>query len=127
MAYVYYNPNPTGRMVGDCAIRAISKALDIDWELAYAKVIVNGFRMGDMPSSDSVWGSVLRQNGFYMRTLPDTCPECYTARDFCLDHPHGTFVLGFGGHTATVVDGDIYDVWDSSNEIPLFVWYKKEV
>jgi hypothetical protein len=125
--WIKYNPNPMSRIVGDCAIRAISKALDIDWELAYAKVIVNGFRMGDMPSSDSVWGSVLRQNGFYMRTLPDTCPECYTARDFCLDHPHGTFVLGFGGHTACVKDGDLYDAWDSSQEIPLFVWYKKEV
>ena len=127
MAYIYYNPNPMSRIVGDCAIRAISKALDIDWEDAYAKVIVNGFRMGDMPSSDSVWGSVLRQNGFYMRTLPDTCPDCYTARDFCLDNPHGTFVLGFGGHTACVKDGDLYDAWNSLQEIPQFVWYKKEV
>ena len=125
--WIKYNPNPMSRIVGDCAVRAISKALDIDWELAYAKVIVNGFRMGDMPSSDSVWGSVLRQNGFYMRTLPDTCPECYTARDFCLDNPRGTFVLGFGGHTACVKDGNLYDAWDSSQEVPLFVWYKKEV
>lgn len=114
------------RVVGDCAVRAVAKALDIDWELAYAKIIVNGFRMGDMPSSDSVWGSVLRQSGFYMRTLPDTCPDCYTARDFCLDNPKGTYVLGFGGHVATVQDGNLYDAWDSSMEIPQFVWYKKE-
>lgn len=122
-----YNPNPTGRKVGDCSVRAVAKALDIDWETAYLLMMANGYHMGDMPSSDSVWGSVLRQNGFYMRALPDTCPECYTARDFCLDHPHGTFVLGFGGHTACVKDGDLYDAWDSSQEIPLFVWYKKEV
>lgn len=37
MAFIYYNPNPMSRIVGDCAVRAISKALDIDWELAYAK------------------------------------------------------------------------------------------
>lgn len=67
MAFVYYNPNPTGRMVGDCAVRAISKALDIDWELAYAKIIVNGFRMGDMPSSDSVWGSCSSSAGLFLR------------------------------------------------------------
>ena len=78
MAYIYYNPNPMSRIVGDCAVRAIAKALDIDWEDAYAKMIVNGFRMGDMPSSDSVWGSVLRQNGFYMRTLPPS------TRYFCV-------------------------------------------
>ena len=123
--YLYYNPNPAGRNVGDCAIRSIAKALNIDWADAYAKVVVNGFRMGDMPSSDSVWGSVLRMNGFYRKTLPNTCPDCYTAEDFCIDHPEGTYVLGFGGHAATVVDGDIYDSWNSSNEIPQYYWGRK--
>lgn len=124
--YVYYNPNPTGRSVGDCAVRAVAKALDIGWEEAYAKITTNGFNMGDMPSSDSVWGSVLRMNGFYRHILPNTCPECYSARDFCRDHPKGVYVLGFGGHVATIVDGDLYDSWDSSNEIPHYYWHKKE-
>lgn len=126
MSFIYFNPNPVMRIVGDCAVRAVSKALDISWEDAYAKIIVNGFRMGDMPSADSVWGAVLRQNGFYKKAIPNTCPDCYTAADFCEDHPKGTYVLGFGGHTATVVDGDIYDAWDSSNEIPIYVWFRKE-
>ncbi len=122
--YVYFNPNPVGRMVGDCSIRAIAKALDISWEDAYAKVAANGFRMGDMPSSNSVWGSVLRQNGFYRKSLPDLCPDCYTAEDFCKDNPTGVYVLGFGGHVATIVDGVLYDSWDSSKEIPQYFWSK---
>lgn len=126
MAYVYYNPNPSGRTVGDCAIRAVAKALDINWEKAYSLVTANGFLMNDMPSSDSVWGSVLRQNGFYRQAIPNTCPDCYTASDFCRDNPVGTFVLGFGGHTAAVKDGNLYDSWDSSREIPVYVWYRKE-
>lgn len=124
--WIYYNPNPAGRAVGDCAIRALSKALDVDWETAYLLATNAGFNMCDMPSSDSVWGSVLRQNGFYRKNLPNTCPDCYTAEDFCKDYPHGTYVLGFGGHVATVVDGILYDAWDSSREIPQFVWYRKE-
>lgn len=123
--WVEYNPSPTGRRVGDCAVRAIAKALNLDWEQAFAKIAINAFAMGDMPSSDSVWGAVLRQNGFYRESLPNTCPECYTAADFCRDHPRGVFVLGFGGHVATVKDGNLYDSWDSSNEVPQFVWYKK--
>lgn len=126
MAYIRYNPNPTGRRVGDCSIRAISKALDIDWETAYLLISMNGYAMGDMPSSDSVWGSVLRQHGFYRDAIPNTCPDCYTVSDFCNDHPKGTFVLGFGGHVATVVDGNIYDSWNSSNEIPQYFWYRKD-
>lgn len=124
--WVKYNPNPTGRMVGDCAVRAIAKALKIDWETAYLMIAQNGYNMGDMPSADSVWGSVLRQNGFYRKAIPNSCPDCYTAADFCRDNPHGTFVLGFGGHTATVVNGDLFDSWNSLREIPVYVWYRKD-
>ena len=125
--WTYYNPSPTGRNVGDCAIRAVAKALDTDWETAYALIASAGFQMGDMPSSNSVWGAVLRQNGFYRSAIPNTCPDCYTAADFARDHPAGTFVLGFGNHTATIQDGDLYDSWDSSNEIPQYVWHKGEM
>lgn len=121
-----FNNNPTGRTVGDCAVRAVSVALDTDWETAFDLITDAARAMGDMPSSDSVWGAVLRQNGFYRSAIPNSCPDCYTARDFCLDHPQGIYVLGFGGHVATVVDGDLYDSWNSSQLIPQFVWYRKE-
>lgn len=124
--WVKYNPNPAGRLVGDCAVRAVSAALGIDWEEAYNLIADAGYNMGDMPSSNSVWGAVLRQNGFYRTAIPNTCPDCYTAADFARDHPRGVFVLGFGTHVATVIDGNIYDSWNSSNEIPQYFWYRKE-
>lgn len=119
-----YNPNPVGRVVGDCAVRAVSAALGVTWETAYAMIAVNGYGMGDMPSSNSVWGAVLRQHGFSRKSIPDTCPACYTFQDFAQDNPEGVFVLGTGTHVAAVVDGVILDAWDSSNEIPQYVWYK---
>jgi hypothetical protein len=112
--------------VGDCAVRAVTKALNTDWEDAYAMIVENGYAMGDMPSADSVWGAVLRQNGFYRKAIPNTCPDCYTAADFCRDNPRGIFVLAFGGHVAAVVDGNLYDSWNSSQMIPVYVWYRKE-
>lgn len=124
--WVQFNPSPVGRNVGDCAVRAVAKALGIDWETAYALIARNGFLMGDMPSSNAVWGAVLREHGFSRRSLPDSCPDCYTAQDFARDNPEGTYVLGFGSHVATVVDGDLYDSWDSSNEIPQYYWYMEE-
>ena len=124
--WVQYNPNPVARNVGDCSVRAIAKALDTTWESAYAMVAANGYAMGDMPSSDSVWGAVLRQHGFMRKAVPNTCPNCYTAEDFCEDNPDGIFVLAFGGHTATVVDGDLYDSWDSSQCVPQYYWYRED-
>ena len=120
----YYQPNPCGRSVGDCSVRAISKALNISWEEAYNIICDFGYNMCDMPSSDSVWGAVLRNNGFYKKVISNNCSDCYTAEDFCYDHPFGIYVLGFGGHVATVVDGILYDSWDCSQDIPIYVWYR---
>ena len=121
-----YNPNPVGRSVGECAIRAVAKALGMTWEQSYALIASAGFAMGDMPSSNSVWGAVLRQHGFYRSAIESECPDCYTAEDFVKDHPKGVYVLGFGNHVATVQDGILYDSWDSSAEIPQYYWHKKE-
>lgn len=125
MAWRKFNNNPAGRVVGDCAVRAVSVALGVDWETAYLLIAEAGFQMADMPSSNGVWGAVLRQNGFYRKGIDNQCPDCYTAADFTIDHPRGTFVLGFGNHVATVIDGDIYDSWDSSQEIPQYFWEKR--
>lgn len=119
-----YNPNPVSRNVGDCAVRAVSAALGVDWETTFAMITENAFQMADMPSSNAVWGSVLRQHGFYRYAIPNTCPDCYTAEDFAKDHPQGIFVLGFGNHTATIRDGMILDSWDSSLEVPQYYWEK---
>ena len=120
-----WNPNPLSKRVGDCAIRAIARALGVDWETAFALVAANAFAMGDMPSSDAVWGATLRQNGFSREVIPNSCPDCFTAEDFCEGHPEGTYVLAFGGHVATVEDGTIYDSWDSSRLIPQY-FYRKD-
>lgn len=123
--WVKFNNNPMSRTVGDCAVRAVSLALGVDWEEAYNLIADAGYAMGDMPSSDSVWGAVLRQHGFYREAIPNSCPDCYTVEDFVKDFPRGVYVLGFGGHVATVIDGDLYDSWNSSNEVPVYFWYKK--
>ena len=121
-----FNNNPVSRNVGDCAVRAVSVALGIDWETAFALISANAYQMGDMPSSNAVWGSVLRQHGFKRYAIPNTCPDCYTAKQFAEDHPNGIYVLGFGNHVATIKNGVIYDSWDSSKEIPQYYWWRDE-
>ena len=123
--WVKFQNNPVGRKVGDCSVRAISKALNLSWDDAFDLLAYNAKQMGDMPSSDSVWGSVLRENGFTKKAIPNYCPDCFSAEDFCHFFPEGTYVLGFGGHVATVVDGDLFDAWDSSDEIPIYYWRKE--
>lgn len=123
--YKRFENNPCGKNTGDCAVRAISVALDVEWYYAFDLLTKEARRMCDMPSADAVWGAVLRRNGFTRSIMPNSCPNCYSAADFCHDHPNGTYVLAFGGHVATVRNGILFDSWDSSQEIPQFYWYRK--
>ena len=75
-----------------------------------------------MPSGDNVWGSYLRKLGFKRELIPDTCPDCYTVKDFTDDHPRGRYILATGTHVIAVVDGNYIDTWDSGNEIPIYYW-----
>ena len=125
MPYVYYNPNPNGKNVGDCVIRAISKATNKDWESVYTGICVTGYSMCDMPSANCVWGAYLRGNGFVRDVVPNECPECYSVADFAREHPQGTYILALTGHVVCVKDGDWYDSWDSGDKIPMYYWKKR--
>ena len=57
--YVFFNPNPEGKSVGDCVIRAISKATNKPWEQIYIELCLQGFIMG----ANGGYGS----NGYSMR------------------------------------------------------------
>lgn len=110
---------------GDCVIRAISRATNRDWEYTYLSIVALGFSMHDMPSSNDVWGSYLILNGFKRYIIPDTCPDCYTVRQFCADNPHLTGILATGTHVIAVSDGNYYDTWDSGDEVPIYYWRKE--
>ena len=120
MAYIFYNPNPDGNLVGDCVIRAISKATGQSWEETFDGVTSVAFQMKDMPSSNYVWAAYLKRKGFTKQIIPDTCPDCYTVRQFANEHPQGTFILGTGTHVVAVVDGNYYDSWNSGDEVPIY-------
>ena len=123
--WIEYNPNPDDRRVIDCTVRAVAAALGVDWDAAYAMIAARGFEVKDMPVGNGTWGSVLRRNGFRRAVIPNWCPDCYTAADFCRDHPTGTYVLGFWDHVAAVIGGRIYDTFDSSGEILQYYWYRE--
>lgn len=122
--YISYNPNPARNRVGDCTVRAISRAMDQDWEQTYAGLTAYGFMLSDMPSANYVWGAYLRHNGFRKYIVDDHGQDVYTVEDFCRDNPAGTFVLCIDGHVVCVVDGNYYDSWDSGGEIPIYYWSK---
>lgn len=123
--YVRYNPNPKRNRVGDCTVRAISKAMGQEWEDTYAGISAYGYALCDMPSANHVWGAYLKRNGFRRYFIDG--PDGYTVRDFCEDHPEGTYILAIEGHVVCVENGCYYDSWDSGDEIPVYYWTKERI
>ena len=52
--------------------------------------------------------------------------EGYTIEDFCMEHPQGTYVIGTGSHAVAVVDGILFDSWNSLGEIAIYFYKKGE-
>ena len=126
MGFVFYNPNPSEKFVGDCVIRGISKIEKQAWEDTYIGISVQGLFMNDMPSSNAVWGAYLKSKGYRRYAIPDTCPDCYSVFDFAEDHKRGVYLLATGAHVVAVCNGDYYDAWDSGKEIPIYYWVKED-
>ena len=117
--------------MGDCVIRAISTALDLDWYVVHDDLCVLSRDMTDMPSSNRVWKTYLERQGFHEHIVDTDCPNCLTVEKFCIRHPKGTYIVStcdyssanqiivVGTHLLAVKAGDYYDTWDSGIDIPL--------
>ena len=120
--WIRCNPNPLGKTTSDCVVRAIAIATEQSWRRTYDELCEMGGIECEMPTSNNVWGLLLKQKGAAQFLLPDSCPSCITVRAFCEKYPRGTFVIGTGSHAVAVMDGDYYDSWDSGNEVPSYFW-----
>lgn len=123
--FIRLNENPYKQLVGDCTVRAISTFLNQDWDTTYIGLVVEGFIVKDMPNSNRIWGDYLKQRGFIKELIPNTCPNCYTVRDFCRDHSKGRYLLATETHVITVINGDYYDSGDSGDMVPIYYWRRK--
>lgn len=123
--FVRFNANPVNKNTGDCTVRAISVLLNQSWRDTHADLSMTSYYLSDMPSSNASLGEYLILNGFRRRVIPDTCPACYTIKEFCMDHPKGRFLVATGSHVVAVIDGDYYDTWDSGYEVPIYYYERR--
>ena len=124
--FVYYNPNPCRKIVGDCVIRAVSAAENVSWDEAYISLCVFGYIYCNWGNGTEAWSGFLKYRRYKQYALPNRCPICYTVKDFCREYPHGIFILGAGSHAVAVIDGDYYDAWDSGDEVVDRYFVKEE-
>ena len=123
--YIQYNPNPINGNAKDCVIRALTIAVGKNWFRVYDELSELGRSRGTWGCYSTVWEPYLRKHNFKKRSIPDYCPDCYTFKDFAKDHPRGVYVIASESHVAVIEDGNLYDSWDSSDEIPEFYYFEE--
>ena len=114
--FMFYNHNPKGSLSAcDCVIRAIGKALNQSWETTYKELSEIGLELFDVTGSDKVYELYLKRKGFEKCKRPvKKTNKRYTFGEFANLHKKGTFILRTSGHLTVLIDGYLYDTWDSS-------------
>lgn len=116
--YIYYNVNPEGDHIGDCVIRAISLALNINYDkvITLLNEISNQFNC-DMLVRDC-YGKLLTEG----LNLPMIEATDKTVEEVAEDFKNNILLVRTPGHLTCIKYGDIYDIWDCSEELVDIFW-----
>lgn len=120
-----YNANTRDSFVGDCVKRSLTLAFGMDYdEVSKELNRIKRSKGASAYNIGPVYGQFLKDRGYSFSKYPD---KNVTVQEFSQSHNVGTYLLLTGGsklavkgisdHMVAIIDGDIWDSWDSSNEI----------
>lgn len=118
--YVFCNPHPQGKLVGDCVKRALTIATGKDYR--EISLQLNRFKKVHHADSFNDW----RRNvepfireilGGRKISFPAIKGECrMNGERFCEEYDDGTYILQMANHVVCCKDGVLYDTWDCSEK-----------
>lgn len=125
--YKYFQPNKKDLKdnYGDCAIRCICKAEEIQWLDAY-DIMYKLSREVQAPLNCKVgFEHIVKTLGYtYGKITNKKGSKRPTVKQFTKEHKEGTYILVVANHYVTVVDGIYYDTWDCGDCCLYGYWIK---
>lgn len=127
--FKYYQPNKKDLKdkVGDCSIRAFTKALNMDWLEVFDALYPYAREAQCLFNQKGAYEPFLKDRGWIYTPLKRGDKQ--TVINFVSNHKEGTFILyikvGFGTHLVAVEDGYFWDTWDCGQKY-VYGYYKKE-
>lgn len=121
--FVFDNPHPEQKRVGDCIKRSIVIATGIN----YRDITIMLNRWKKLSGDRDYWKSFIEtvlgghknkgdmQHEFYGRR--------YTVKEFASYWNPKTAILRCAGHLVTCKNGDYYDTWDSGEKGVYIAWF----
>lgn len=120
--YKYFQPNKKDLKdkASDCQIRALCKALDIDWLEAFDLTIpicreIQSYTIFGGSDVKRVNESLKRLGFDYTGVSNTKGTKRPTVKSFANAHKTGRYILRVAHHVVACVDGVYYDTWDSGS------------
>ena len=125
MSYKYYQPNKKDLKdkYGDCVIRALTKALNMEWLQVFDEMQPISREMQVPFNCRPCYEKYIESKGLkYIGISNKKGTKRPTVDRFAKDHTTGTYILRVAHHLVTVVDGIYYDTWDSGKKSLYGYW-----
>lgn len=121
----YYNANPHNRITTDCVIRAISTATEIPYNQVVMEMAELQCKTGFDPSENTLINKYLESKGWFKMKQPRKSDNTkYTGREWCKMFK-GTCIANIGGHhIVAIINGRVYDTWNSTDGCIGNYWMK---
>ena len=128
-----YNANPQGRNEGDCTIRALSLAYNLSYANVKSDLISLGNKNKSKFNTFPTINAFMEKHRFkkYLNN-EDGSINVSTVENFAKKYRHGNYVvrcsdrskqdMSHAFHLVAVIDGKIYDTWDSGNYFVIDAW-----
>lgn len=107
--FKYLNVNPDKLTISDCVTRAITLATNIPYD-EVRKKLFHTAKLLDCSKLCVMCYKFLIEDVLKCKRV--NCDNMYPA-EFADEHPKGTYLLRMNGHIVCLVDGCIYDIFDS--------------
>lgn len=122
----YYNANPKGIRAGDCAIRALSLALNQTWEDTLQGLTEVALKCKRSPTDLATIAKYLNQKGWRKELQPKHLDGTkYTGKQFIDARLKGSVIICkiCPHHISVIYGGRFYDTWDPSDYVVGNYWW----
>lgn len=123
--YKYYQPNEKDLKdeYGDCVIRALTKALNMEWLQVFDEMQPLSREMQVPFNCRPCYEKYIESKGLIYHGISNKKGTKRPTVDiFAKDHKTGTYILRVANHLVAVVNGFYYDTWDSGEKSLYGYW-----
>lgn len=128
MGYIYFQPNHKDLKdeVGDCAVRSICCAENLEWLDAYDLMSFYAREVWSPFNCKKGYEHILSKLGYTYHSIgrPKKGQKRPTVESFAKEHNKGTYLPIVANHYVCIKDSCWYDTWNSKNLAVYGYWEK---